>query len=200
MPRIRALCVIWLALALQPVIPESSRAEDAAAKPVASQVITPAGSLTAFEAMTATVMQEDQSSFSGLGVRVRIQPPRMMRQFEIMPTIEWWRNSSTLRPYDIHTTRKDATIGVDARWNFATGDFKPYIGAGWGLHFLSDEVNAASLGLPDQSYSVTKGGLNVLGGVSFALSSRFDNFIDLKYLHVTDYRQFKISFGIGYNL
>lgn len=200
MPHLRALCVTLLALALPLAIPKSSQAQDAAPKPAPSQVITPAGTLTAIEAMSATVLQEDQSSFSGLAVRVRIQPPQMMRQFEFMPTIEWWRSSNTIRPYDIHTTRKDATIGLDARWNFTTEGFKPYIGAGWGLHFLSDKVSAPSFGLPDQTYSVTKGGLAVLGGVSFALSGKFDNFLDLKYHHVSDFRQFKINWGISYNL
>jgi len=200
MPHFRALRVTLLALALLLSLSPTSRAQDTVAKPAPSQVITPAGTITAIEAMTATVMQEDQSSFSGLAVRVRIQPPQMMQQFELMPTIEWWRNSSTLRPYDIHTTRKDATLGVDARWNFTTEGFKPYIGAGWGLHFLSDKVSAPIFDLPDQTYSVTKGGLAVLGGASFALSGRFDNFIDLKYHHVTDFRQFKINWGISYNL
>jgi len=203
MPSFRALCVTRLALVLSLgllVHPEPSQAQDEAAKPAASPVITPAGTLTAIEAMTATVMQEDQSSFSGLAVRVRIQPPQMMRQFELMPTIEWWRNSNTLRPYDIHTTRKDATLGVDARWNFTTETFKPYIGAGFGLHFLSDKVSAPTFGLTNQTYSVTKGGLAVLGGVSFALSGRLDNFLDLKYHHVTDFRQFKINWGLSYNL
>ncbi len=200
MPRIRALCVTLVTLALPLTLPALSQAQEDAAKPAASPIITPAGTLTAIEAMTATVLQEDQSSFSGLAVRVRLQPPRMMKQFELMPTIEWWRNSSTLRPYDIHTTRKDATIGVDARWNFASESFRPYIGAGWGLHFLSDKVNAPSLGVPEQTYSVTKGGLAILGGVSFALSGKLDNFLDLKYHHVTDFRQFKINWGISYNL
>ena len=200
MPHLRALGVTLLTLALPITFPAASHAQEQAAKPVSSPVVTPAGTLTAIEAMTATVLQEDQSSFSGLAVRVRIQPPQMMKQFELMPTIEWWRNSSTLRPYDIHTTRKDATVGVDARWNFATESFKPYVGAGWGLHFLSDEVNAPSLGVPDQKYSVTKGGLALLGGVSFALSGRLDNFLDLKYHHVTDFRQFKINWGLTYNL
>lgn len=200
MPHLRALGVTVLTLVLSTTLPATSHAQEAAARPASSPVVTPVGTIVAIEGMTATVLQEDQSSFSGLGLRLRIQPPRMMKQFELMPTVEWWRNSSTLRPYNIRTTRKDATVGIDARWNFVTESFKPYIGAGWGLHFLSDEVSAPSLGVPNQKYSVTKGGLALLGGVSFALSGRLDNFLDLKYHHVTDFRQFKINWGLTYNL
>ena len=74
------------------------------------------------------------------------------------------------------------------------------VGAGIGLHFLSNRVSAPSLGLNNATDSVTKGGLALLGGVSFALSGRFENFLDLKYHHVTDYRQLKINWGITYNL
>jgi opacity protein-like surface antigen len=162
--------------------------------------ITPAGTLTGIEAMTSTVMQEGQSSFSGLAVRVRLQPAQLMKQIEIMPTIEYWRNSNTVQPYGIETTRKDATIGVDGRFNMEFGAWRPYLGAGYGLHFLSSKVNAPSLGLENATDSVTKGGLALLGGLSFALSGKFDNFLDLKYHHVTEYRQFKINWGIAYNL
>jgi opacity protein-like surface antigen len=150
--------------------------------------------------MTSTVLQEGQSSFSGLAIRARLQPPSLSSHIEIMPTIEWWRNSNTIKPYGISTTRKDATLGVDGRWNFGGSTFKPYLGAGIGLHFLSNRVSAPSLGLNNATDSVTKGGLALLGGVSFALSGRFENFLDLKYHHVTDYRQLKINWGITYNL
>jgi opacity protein-like surface antigen len=165
--------------------------------PTNTPLATPAGMLTGVEVMSATVMQEGQSSFSGLAIRARFQPPQVMKQIEVMPTLEWWRNSNTIKPFGISTTRKDATLGVDARWNFSTGTFKPYIGAGYGLHFLSESFTSPTL---NDSKSLTKGGLAVLGGVAFALSGKFDNFLDVKYHHVTDYRQLKINWGISYNL
>jgi len=190
---------IW-ALLLTLALPAAARAADTA-PPSSTPVVTPAGTLTAVEAMTSTVLQEGQSSFSGLAIRARFQPPQLVKQIELMPTIEWWRNSNTVHPYGIETTRKDATLGVDGRWNFASGGtFKPYLGAGFALHFLSNKVSAPSLGLNEATDSVTKGGLALLGGVGFALSGKFDNFIDVKYHHVTDYRQLKINWGISYNL
>jgi opacity protein-like surface antigen len=192
MPHLRAACGLLLALAL----PAAAHAAD---RPSSSPVVTPAGTLTGIDVMQSTVLQEGQSSFSGLAVRARFQPPQFMKQVEFMPTIEWWRNSNSIKPYSISTMRKDATIGIDARWLFTATTFKPYVGAGYALHFLSDKVNAPALNL-DASNSLTKGGLALLGGVSFALSGKFDNFLDVKYHHVTDYRQLKINWGISYNL
>jgi opacity protein-like surface antigen len=159
-----------------------------------------AGFVSGVDAMTATVLQEHQSSFSGIGVRLRLRPASLIQAIEIMPTIEYWRNSTTVQPYDIQASRKDATLGLDARYNFSSTGWKPYAGAGIGIHFLSNKVTAPSFGLNEASDSVIKGGLAVLGGVSFALSGKLENFVDLKYHHITDYRQLKINWGLAYNL
>ena len=41
-----------------------------------------------------------------------------MAGVEILPSIEYWRNSNTLEPFGIKTTRKDATLGGDVRYMF----------------------------------------------------------------------------------
>jgi hypothetical protein len=156
-----------------------------------------AGTINAVDGMTATVLQEHQSSFSGLGVRVRLHPTRLINEIELMPTIEYWRNSNSVEPYDIRTMRKDATLGIDARYKFANERWNPYLGLGFGLHFLSSRVNAPSFGLDEATDSVTRGGLAALAGVSFGLSGRVDNFLELKYHHIPDYRQLKINWGIS---
>src|SRR5262245_34327751 len=72
------------------------------------------GMLTGVDLRTSTVLQEGQSSFSGLAGRVILQPQSLIQDIEILPTLEYWRNSSSIsQPYDIRTTRKDATLGVD---------------------------------------------------------------------------------------
>src|SRR5436190_24373061 len=134
---VRPAWALLLALAL----PAAARAAAAPTPASSTPVVTPAGTLTAVEAMTSTVLQEGQSSFSGLAIRARFQPPQLMKQIELMPTIEWWRNSNTIKTYNIATTRKDATLGVDGRWNFGGPTFKPYLGAGFALHFLSNKVS-----------------------------------------------------------
>jgi hypothetical protein len=157
-----------------------------------------AAPLTALDFMTSTVFFEDQSSFSGIGLRARIQPPTLIPALEVMPTFEYWRNSSKLDPYDIRASRNDATLGVDMRYNFSNERWRPYIGAGWGLHFLSSEVDAPLLGIENADNSVIKGGLAALGGVTFAITDRLDNFFELKYHHLSQYSQTKINWGLTY--
>jgi hypothetical protein len=117
-----------------------------------------------------------------------------------MPSIEYWRNSSTVPPYNIRASRRDGTMAMDVRYMFHPAGWQPYIGAGFGVHFLSSQVNAPSLGLNDASDSVIKGGLSALAGVSFGMSKRLDNFIELKYHHIPDYRQLKINWGLAFRL
>src|SRR5207245_2537552 len=125
---------------------------------------------------------------------------RLVAGIELLPSIEYWRNSSTVSPYDIRATRKDATLGVDARYNFQVRGWNPYVGAGFGIHFLSSRINAPTLGLNDATNSVIKGGLAALVGTTFPLTKHVDNFIELKYHHVPAYRQLKINWGLAIKL
>ena len=156
-----------------------------------------AGSFVGIDVMTATVMQEKQSSFSGVGLRMRIVSPRLVQGIEFMPTVEYWRNSNYVEPFGIRTTRKDATLGGDVRYAFRSSGTRPYLGGGFALHFLSTSVDAPSLGLNNQSNAVVKGGLSAMGGLAFPLTSRFENFVELKYHHVSGYRQLKLNWGLS---
>ena len=147
------------------------------------------------DVMMSTVMQQNQSSFSGLGLRMRIQPPQLIPQVSLMPTIEYWRNRTTLDPFGIKTTRKDATLGMDAKYDFKLEGWNPYIGAGYSVHFLSAEVDAPAYGLNDANHSLTKGGLSLLGGVSFGLAGKLTNVIEVKYHHIPDQSQLKLNWG-----
>ncbi len=156
--------------------------------------------LTGFDVMTSTVLEEGQSSFSGIGARARLHPAMLIQDVELLPTIEYWRNSSNVKPYDIQAVRKDATLGLDARYTFSQQSWRPYVGAGFAIHFLSNKVNAPSFGLHDASTSVIKGGLAAIAGASFPLTGKIDTFVDLKYHHISDYRQLKFSWGLSFNL
>jgi hypothetical protein len=159
-----------------------------------------AAGLTGIEVMTSTVMQEKQSSFSGIALRMRIAPARLIEGIEIMPTVEYWRNTNTVDPFDIRTTRKDATLGADMRYKFSSARMQPYFGAGYALHFLASSVDAPSLGLNNETHALVKGGLAVMGGLSFPLTGRFENFVELKYHHIPSYRQLKFNWGLSMNL
>ena len=156
--------------------------------------------LNAIDVMTSTVMQEGQSSFSGIALRARMTSPIFVQGIEFMPTLEYWRNANSLEPFGIRTTRKDATLAVDIRYAFRTTGTKPYVAGGYGVHFLSSSVDAPSLGLNNESHALVKGGFGVLGGLSFPLTQKVENFLELKYHHVPDYRQLKFNWGLSVNL
>ena len=160
----------------------------------------PATTLSGVEAMTTTVFQEQQTSFSGLGFRVNFQSDELVEGFAFVPGIEYWRNSTRLEQYGINAMRRDATLALDARYHFRFNSMSPYLGAGYGLHFLTTEVEAPAFGLPRAETSLTKGGLALLGGILVPMGGKFQNFIEVKYHHVTDYSQFKLNFRIGFGL
>ena len=159
-----------------------------------------AAELLGIDGMSATVIQQHQSSFSGLGLRARVHSSQVIPNVEYLPYIEWWRNTSTVQPFDVSSVRSDATVGFDARY---VGEFRglhPYAGVGLGLHFIHNEVSAPSLGLPHAEDSLIKGGPSLLGGATFALGGRLENFLELKYHYVPNYSQLKINMGLAFNL
>jgi hypothetical protein len=166
----------------------------------ASPVVVRAQVVAGVEAMTSTVLQKGQSSFSGLALRTQIRSPMMPQGFSLMPTIEYWRNTSNIKHFGIEATRKDATLGCDVRYDFQHSSWHPYAGVGFGIHFLSSEVDAPALGLDDASDSLIKGGASVLAGIGFGLAGRLGNIVELKYHHVPDHSQLKINWGISYKL
>jgi hypothetical protein len=163
-----------------------------------SAVLARAQVFSGVDAMSSTVMQEHQSSFSGLGTRVRLHSARIVEGFDLLPYVEYWRNSTRVEPFGITSTRKDATLGADARFSFKREGWRPYVGGGFGVHFLSTEVDAPTLGLRHANDSVIKGGLSALAGITFPLSKHLDNFMELKYHHLPGYSQLKLNMGIAW--
>ena len=165
---------------------------------LASAVLARAQVFSGVDAMNSTVMQQHQSSFSGLGARVRLRSARIVEGFDLLPYVEYWRNTTRIDPFGITSTRKDATLGADARFSFKREGWRPYVGAGFGLHFLSSEVDAPALGLDHASDSVIKGGLSALAGITLPLNRHLDNFMELKYHHLPGYSQLKFNMGIAW--
>jgi hypothetical protein len=159
-----------------------------------------AGSISGVDAMSSTVMQHEQSSFSGIAVRMRLTPYPAAPEFELLPGVEYWRNTTTVQIYDIRSERRDATLGADLRYRFQTHGWSPYLGAGFGIHFLSTGVRAPLLGVPLESHSIMKGGAALMGGLTFPLAGAFDSFVEVKYHGVSDYEQLKLSWGLAYNI
>jgi hypothetical protein len=156
--------------------------------------------MTAVDIMTSTIKQEKQSSFSGLAARARMTSPIFIQGIEFMPTMEYWRSASTVDAFGIRTARKDATVVFDVRYAFKSSGTRPYLGVGYGLHFMSASVDAPNYGISNASQALTKGGFDALGGLAFPLTQKIENFLELKYHNVTGYRQFKFSWGVSINL
>ena len=156
-----------------------------------------ANGLTGLDVMTATVFQEGQSSFSGLAIRGRMHDSRLLDNVEFLPTVEYWRNSSSVSAFGFNAIRRDATLGADARWMFPGEGWRFYGGAGYAIHFISNEVTAPSIG--HKNDSLTKGGLALLGGIAFGTKSRLGNFIEAKGHLIGDFKQLKINMGLSWN-
>ncbi|MFM7230433.1 MAG: hypothetical protein ACKO3S_00440 [bacterium] len=197
--------LVPVSLVLLALLAPSARAEDVPVPPTpanATAAPPPAGAveggLSGLDVMTATVFQQDQSSFSGLGLRFRIRDARLLENVEVLPTVEYWRNSSTLDVPGValEAVRRDATLGTDIRWMFGGEFYRPYLGTGIAVHFLSSEVTLNGVRTPD---SLTKGGLTLLAGAAFGTRSRFGNFIEGKVHFVGGYRQIKLNMGVTWN-
>jgi hypothetical protein len=161
-----------------------------------SAVLARAQVFSGVDVMNSTVMQQHQSSFSGLSARARLRSARIVEGFDFLPYVEYWRNSTQIEPFGITSTRKDATLGADARYTFQREGWRPYVGAGLGVHFLSTEVDAPTLGLRHANDSVIKGGLSALTGITFPLTKHLDDFTELKYHHLPGASQLKLNMGI----
>ncbi len=158
--------------------------------------------ITGIEGMTSTVFQKGQSSFSGVGLRLRIQSDQMLPNVEFRPSIQYWRNAISVSDFQLSAVRKDATLGGDALWLFPLESraFEPYLGGGFAIHFLSSEVNSPQIPNSPAESSVQKGALALVGGVRFGKESRFGNFIEGEYHLVPQGQQFKLHFGLSWNL
>jgi hypothetical protein len=156
------------------------------------------GGIVGLGVMTGTVFQEGQSSFSGMAVRLRVRNSALRPNVEFLPTLEYWQNNSHLDAFHIRTSRRDATLGTDVRWVFdSKKGWQPYVGAGFGLHFLNDEVQSPQTG--NRTSGVVRGGGDVLGGVEFNLGARIGSFVELKFHDVSRFRQVKFNTGLGWN-
>lgn len=160
---------------------------------------TPEGGVVGLDAMTSNVFQEGQSSFTGIALRLRLKSAALLPNVEILPAIELWQNVSRVSIWGIKTTRSDATLGCQARWTFTREGWQPYLGGGLAVHFLSDRVSSSVYPQFNQSNSTTRGGYSLLGGVTFPMTERLYNYVELEHHGVSHYRQLKFNTGLGWN-
>lgn len=155
--------------------------------------------VSGLDAMTSTVFQEGQSSFSGIALRLRIKSGLLSPSVEIMPAVEYWQNVSRVTMFNLKTTRSDATLGCQLRWKMQREHWQPYFGGGLAVHFLSDKITSPELAQANQHHSTVRGGYSLLAGLSFPMTERLSNFVELQHHGVSHYRQLKFNTGLGWN-
>lgn len=164
--------------------------------PIARAQGTTESPLTGFDFYSSTVFQEGQTSFSGLGVRGRVQHSRLVNQVDLLPAVEYWQTNVSALGF--RTTRRDAMLGGFARWTFPTSHaYSPYLGAGLGVHFLHNAVESPDVKLDND---VVRGAVSALAGLAFGTDQRFGNFVELEFHNLTGERQLKLNVGMSWNM
>ena len=151
------------------------------------------------DGMMQTVKQQDQSAFTGLGLRARITSDDLPVHLTLMPTLEYWRNSANLKDFDIEAAEKDLSLGLDGRYEMTFGAWHPYAGAGFAAHFINTEFAAPQLGVGQTQADHTKFAPNLLAGLQLAPLGPIQSFLETKYAFVSDFKQFKLNWGLGVN-
>jgi len=156
--------------------------------------------INGIDAMTQSVKQEGQSFITGLAVRTRLSSDDLPVGLTLMPTLEYWRDTDQLKDFNVRATQKDLTLGLDGRFDFSAGTWRPYAGAGLAAHFVNTKFEAPDIGVQQQEEGHTKIGPEVIAGLQLAPISWLQSFFELKYDYVPPFRQFKLNWGFGVNL
>lgn len=154
-----------------------------------------AGSIQAIEGTLNTVFQKEQTSFSGIGVRVHMAGPAAIPGMSLVPTLQYWSSKNDMSEFGFKSQRSDAMMGIEARYNWKSS-LLPYAGMGYGIHFMDDQVTSTSTG--DQSKSLSKGAISLLGGISVPLAGKLHNDFGGQYFFLGDRAQFKLDWGFRY--
>jgi len=132
---------------------------------------------------------EGTSSTVDLGIHV--DAGEFVQHVHIIPLVEYWKVG--VSGVDV----SDLSIGSDINVDFPVegGRVIPYAGGGLGLHF----VKADDPFTPGASFSDTKLGLNIQGGIRNQVMPNLGIFGEVKYNFVSDVNQLKLTGGFTYN-
>jgi hypothetical protein len=156
-----------------------------------------AQSIRGIEGTLNTVFQREQTSFSGIGLRLHMTGPASIPGMSFVPTLQYWSSHNEISTFGIKSTRSDAMLGMETRYTFDDVTLKPYAGVGYGIHFFNDQVTTPATG--DQSQSLSKGAFSLLGGISTPLSGNLHNDFGAQYVMAGDRAQFKLDWGFRYS-
>lgn len=145
-----------------------------------------------------TVKRHDQTAISGLALRARLDDVDLPVGLMLMPTLERWRDKSTLEFVGIEAEQTDLALGADAAYQWHWGSWSPYVGLGLATHFLRQEANAPDYGLVNAEDTLTKVGPDFLLGVDMPGAAGMRTYFEAKYQYISDYEQFKLNWGLTF--
>ena len=118
----------------------------------------------------------------------------------------WWKSEEA---FGTETSIRDLSVGARSKYVFRLTNprLRPFAGAGLGVHFVDAEVY-----VPEQDLGAfvipamiveerdTKIGLDLGGGLAYALSGRASLMSELWYTFVSDVNQLNLRFGVLWRL
>ena len=133
---------------------------------------------------------EDVSGAAVLGLHM--DAGTIVKGIHMMPYMEYW--SAGVNVAGVNADMSDLAFAVDVDMDFPLQGSRmtPYLGAGLGLHFLSEDSNVGT------SSDDTKLGLNIQGGIRNQVMPNISLFGEARYAFVSDASQLKFVGGFTY--
>jgi hypothetical protein len=154
------------------------------------------------ELLNQSVRVSGQSSVTGFGLRVHLAGGNINPGFEVVPTAEYWRDKDKAPELGVNELmQKDWKFGADARYRFGDdAGWTPYAGAGLAVHIVSSRSNVtfpgqAPLVIEDSGRKLAP---NIVVGVDMPHAGPLRNSVEIGYEFVSNLKQFKVNFGIGW--
>lgn len=158
--------------------------------------------LSKIEFATQSVKLSQQSFVTGTALRVHLAGGDLNDGLVVVPAIEFWRDTDRIPELGvIEVMQRDWRIGGDLRYRIDTGSgWRPFAGAGLGLHLTKGTSTIQPIGSPAYSLSESGNKLapNFLVGVDLPAAGPIRNSVEFNWHMVPDLRQFKINFGLGW--
>lgn len=145
----------------------------------------------------ALVDPEDIDATIGFGVFVDLGT--ITPDVHLEAGIDYWGKSMDL-PFDSEVKFRDIILGARAKYVFSleNSNLKPFAGGGLAIHLFHSEIDLPSGGSTDDSE--TRIGLDLGGGVAFALNEKADVTAEGWYRIVSDVSQLVLQVGVLYHL
>ena len=144
----------------------------------------------------------ETESLSGLSLSGHAYLGDVAQNIGLYPEVVYWSASKDLGS-GFDWSVSDFAINANAHYRLSTqGNVQPYVGAGLGLNFLSSTVKMSLpfFGTTEVSSSVTRLGINILGGAEYSLNSDLSVVADARYVIASDFNHFMIRAGVMYAL